>query len=769
MAVDIIRFVARQFRPREGWLSTLLLSIAVACLPLSIATAGWLPRTGWLLPLAIVAMALGLRLGEVRRREWAAAATAITGVIIVGLLIGGVIPSPGSVINASRDTLVWLARGGAGESPARAFMEDGVARATTFASRLSTFGSLLQPTAEATTELDPLPLMWLTYGAIWVVSIWAGWSFRRWHFAGVALLPLGVLLTNHLVFARNVGFYYGVFLAATLALMVQGRYLRLTERWTRTNADYSDEIHIDVTITTIALILILPLLAWATPLPILYGPARAAWEATIAPREAVGSVAKRVLGDVKRPGGEEERVDLADLPLSHALSGPPQLAASIVFTVQTSDPPPVPDLREPVSRYYRTHAWDVYTGRGWAVSAEANQRTQGSNVDSTMTDLPPGTRLTQRYTLVGDTEPPIVNSLIALDQSYDRVETPDGDLTAVRVPAKTYTVISRLPFVSVNQLKEARPERPEQYLALPPDVPQRVLDLARTLTVDAATDYDKAAAIEKYVRTFRYDLNVAAPPPGRDVVDYFLFDSKAGYCDYTASAMVVLLRAAGVPARMATGYAGGSFDYQRNAYVITGEQGHAWPEVYFSGIGWVEFEPTPSQPLNARAFDPTSLPSDTALREVAQPAQPNAAVILVSLLGVVAVIGLGTMAYFRFKESRIKPDERVNAAWSGVVERATSLHHGPLASQTPREYAESLGRDLARRSARIGPWSLSGDSAAPILARLSEKYNQSVYAAEAPSADEQNAAYSAAKRARRALWLFILDRLSVAGQRDSAP
>ncbi|MFN8498108.1 MAG: transglutaminase domain-containing protein [Anaerolineae bacterium] len=769
MAVDIILYLRKQIRPQEGWLPFFLLALAVVCLPLSIAAAGWLPRTGWLLPLSIAGMLLGLRLGQGKHTNWSLTIAAIGGVALVGLLIGGVIPSPSAAISAVTQTGLWMARGAVGEWPAKAFALDSLARISDFGSRLGAFANLFQAPSAATDAPDPLPIMWLAYGTLWLASLWAGWSFRRWHYAGVALLPLGVLLTNHLVFARSGGFYYGAFLAATLALMVQGRFLRLVDRWTRTNADYSDEIHIDVTVVTIALVLIIPLLAWATPLPILYGPARAAWEATISPREAVGSVAKRVLGDVNRPGSDEERVDLGDLPLSRVLGGPPELAASVIFTVQTSDPPPVPDLREDVSHYYRTHAWDVYTGRGWAASDERGERTAGSAIDTTLTDLPPGVRLTQRYSLVENIEPPVVNSLVAVDQSYERVEHPSGDLTAIRVASKTYTIVSRLPFVSENQLRQAPPDARAEYLALPDTLPTRVRDLALSLTANARTDYDRATAIERYLRTYRYDLNVSAPPPGRDVVDYFLFDSKAGYCDYTASAMVVLLRAAGVPSRLATGYAGGSFDYRRNAYVITGEQGHAWPEVYFSGIGWVEFEPTPSQPLPGRAFDPTSLPSDEALREVAQPAGPGAWTVLAGLLGVGFIVAAGVILYGRYQESRIQPEERVSAAWSRLVERATRLRHGPSASQTPREYAESLGGELAQRSARVGPWSLDGGAAADILAGLSETYNQAAYSAHPPTEAQQRAAFQAAKRVRRALWLFVLDRLRVGGERDSAP
>ena len=66
--------------------------------------------------------------------------------------------------------------------------------------------------------------------------------------------------------------------------------------------------------------------------------------------------------------------------------------------------------------------------------------------------------------------------------------------------------------------------------------------------------YDKAAAIESYLRTFPIDYNVPKTPPGRDSVDYFLFDAQRGYFDYHASAMAVMLRTLGIPARVATGY-----------------------------------------------------------------------------------------------------------------------------------------------------------------------------------------------------------------------
>ncbi len=111
----------------------------------------------------------------------------------------------------------------------------------------------------------------------------------------------------------------------------------------------------------------------------------------------------------------------------------------------------------------------------------------------------------------------------------------------------------------------------------------------------AGTDspYTKAVRIETYLRnSYPYTLEVPAPPKGRDVVDYFLFEAPGGFCSYYASAMTVLLRAAGVPSRLVTGYAMDEYESTLNAYHVTAADAHAWVEVYFTEFGWVEFEPT---------------------------------------------------------------------------------------------------------------------------------------------------------------------------------
>ena len=99
-------------------------------------------------------------------------------------------------------------------------------------------------------------------------------------------------------------------------------------------------------------------------------------------------------------------------------------------------------------------------------------------------------------------------------------------------------------------------------------------------------------AIEAYLRTISYTLDVPAPPLDRDVADYFLFDLRRGYCDYFATAMVVLARSVGIPARLVTGYASGGYDVISAQFVVLEKDAHSWVEVYFPSYGWVEFEPT---------------------------------------------------------------------------------------------------------------------------------------------------------------------------------
>jgi transglutaminase-like putative cysteine protease len=185
---------------------------------------------------------------------------------------------------------------------------------------------------------------------------------------------------------------------------------------------------------------------------------------------------------------------------------------------------------------------------------------------------------------VNDNQP----SDVAIIQSRKTLRTGD-----------TYTVTSSISSASAAMLRSAGRAYPDWVLRLylqgATSVSPRVRDLAAQIIAQAGaqTPYDQAKAIERWLRTYiQYNESIPAPPRGSDPIEWFLFDSREGYCNYYASAMVLMLRSQGIPARMAAGFAQGTWDADRGAFLVRERDAHTWVEVYFPGYGWVEFEPT---------------------------------------------------------------------------------------------------------------------------------------------------------------------------------
>jgi transglutaminase-like putative cysteine protease len=162
-----------------------------------------------------------------------------------------------------------------------------------------------------------------------------------------------------------------------------------------------------------------------------------------------------------------------------------------------------------------------------------------------------------------------------------------------------YSVRANVYEPTISQLRNAGDIYPDwvtsHYLQIPGNLSSEIVDLAEQITANAGTSYDKAVAITNYLRSnITYSNTVDDPPPGLDPLDWFLFGSRKGFCNYYATAEVILLRSVGIPARMVVGFAQGEF-VSPNLYLVRQMDTHAWPEVYFPGNGWVEFEPTVSQ------------------------------------------------------------------------------------------------------------------------------------------------------------------------------
>ncbi len=146
----------------------------------------------------------------------------------------------------------------------------------------------------------------------------------------------------------------------------------------------------------------------------------------------------------------------------------------------------------------------------------------------------------------------------------------------------------------LDEKMQARGERiQELYTELPASVPDRLFELSNQICQTADNDYEKCKRIEKYLRSLKYTYRVETVTSGQDVVDYFLFDSKEGYCTYFASAMTVLCREQNIPARYVEGFICESNLQEAHTLDVKGTNAHAWCEVYFPGTGWIPFESTP--------------------------------------------------------------------------------------------------------------------------------------------------------------------------------
>lgn len=198
---------------------------------------------------------------------------------------------------------------------------------------------------------------------------------------------------------------------------------------------------------------------------------------------------------------------------------------------------------------------------------------------------------------------------------------------------KQYSVHANLYNPTVTELRAAGEEYPlwvtTHYLQLPEDLSPQIVALAQEITAGAETNYDKAVAITEYLRAnITYSLTADYPETETDLLTWFLFESRTGFCNYYATAEVILLRSVGIPARLVVGFAQGEFD-PPNFYTVRRQDEHAWPEAYFPGIGWVEFEPTVSQPRIVRLLGEelpndqiTPTPEGTDVADASQPLLP---------------------------------------------------------------------------------------------------------------------------------------------------
>ena len=223
-------------------------------------------------------------------------------------------------------------------------------------------------------------------------------------------------------------------------------------------------------------------------------------------------------------------------------------------------------------------------------------RQRGGKIpDSTLAqELPAGLELVEVTRRLDVVESVIIAEVIPKQPDTLSLRSTGGNVKQ----GETYQIESSVSLAEPHHLRRAGQNYPiwavEKYIQLPDDLPQRVRDKAAEITAGAPTPYDKAKAIESHLKNnYDYDLEIEPPPYNADGVDFFLFEQKKGYSEYFGSAMTVLLRSVGIPARLATGYTVGNQVPDHEIYIVADSHSHAWSEAFFPGYGWISFEPTP--------------------------------------------------------------------------------------------------------------------------------------------------------------------------------
>lgn len=452
---------------------------------------------------------------------------------------------------------------------------------------------------------------------LWLITAWAAWGILRLHRPLPAIAPAGILLSGTLNYTNGSATILLPFLGATLLLMALSRYETEQDHWEHNRIDYAEDIRLDMALMIPLIVLGLIIFAAFTPSISISHITRLVRKAA-APYQSQAEHVGDAIGINQVPASltNLDALRSPGLPQQHLLGAGAELSQQLVMIIRTGDLPPVanPELLPypPEPYYWRSLTYDIYTGRGWATSSTETIQYQAGH--PAVQDLPPESssiRIVEQRVQFPQAGPGVLYAagmLVAVNDEYEvawRTPLEDvADIFGATTQAQQYLATSVWLTPSVEQLRSAPLVYPdwirERYLTLPDILPQRVYNLAMELTRGNATPYDRAVALEAYLRSYPYSLDVPAPPPNKDVTDYFLFELRQGYCDYYATAMVVLSRAAGLPARLVSGYSTGTYDPTNARYIVTANHAHSWAEIYFSGIGWVEFEPTGGYPVIVR-------------------------------------------------------------------------------------------------------------------------------------------------------------------------
>jgi transglutaminase-like putative cysteine protease len=613
---------------------------------------------------------------------------------------------------------------------------------------------------------------WLGYTSAWLVF----GTHKVWQ--ALALTGAAMLLVAYGSPPEALPFFL-LFMFCALLLAIRVYAYRRQQSWEKAKARYDRDVSFYFLRDGGLLVAVVLTAVWIMPLlsssPILSD----LWAQVEGPWGAMGDEWNRLFSGITGYRQDYENSPFGD---RLALGGPVNLSGDMVMWVEAEE-----------GQYWRGALYDRYDGTGW-------ENTDGLNASvATEMHLPLEGEYELRR-LVRQTVTPNwsgVGQVFGLGQPidvglpieirYSFVDSAESDgqdpfsapamvsLIKSRVPLRrgqSYGVVSSTSVADVESLREAGDNYPawitRRYLQLPPALPQRVAELAQEMAAPYDNAYDRATALQDYLRgAIVYNQDIEAPPPGRDGVDYLLFDSREGYCNYYASAMVVMARAAGIPSRLAVGYVGGDFDSEIGQYSVRERNTHAWVEVYFPRYGWVEFEPTASEepirrpvrsdeagPERERPDVESDLERDLARLEevedidqglIFDPPSQGPSLIGYVLVGLVAALGAVGVAYWSLRSRRSVGLSGVHKAYRQMCSYARFLGVGGRFYQTPYEYGVALATLMPSGARQVG--------------QITDFYVEERFAASATGPAEEQEAQQAWRELRPIMTRELLRRL----------
>ena len=694
----------------------------LALAPAVALVTGFSGSVGWLRDpfplLVLIGCALAVALGLSLSRFHASRAFAFTLVLSAGfvlLITGRVVPGPADFLRRPIADTLW-------------FMN---VRLWTFLSDvvrgLDQLRSGSYPGATLATA---------AYGLLaWQTVYWLVWSgLRRRPAWSAVFLCFALLVARDLLSARPPAWSMGMTFAV-LVFSASATYAANIDTWERRGLGYPMVIW-EGWAASLAAIGVVVFIATGLTTP--------SWRDSIQRfLDSFRDLPQQTAGTTEAGGRPWRGSFVPDLAL---VGAPFPQGDKTIFYVRTGDSPTETEpggFMEPPGEqhYWRAAIYENYTGRGWDIAPLGESAPP-------MAGYPPAD--SSRYPFrqefeildLGDDRLFAASQPVAASEGLRLRTAGDDDLsTLLQGAEEEYSVVSWIPRVTREQLITAGADYPaiirSTYLQLPPQVPQRVRILASRISAGGGSAFEKAARIQAYLRSsFVYQADLPLPPAGRDVVDYFLFDAPGGFCSYYASAMVILLRLEGVPARVVTGFATGDWEGRQGRYRVAESDAHAWVEVYLPPYGWIEFEPTPSRsPFEYRdapaspaiSTQPSSLQDET----VQQGRTPSSVFRLVALAAAGLLVTL--LAWHR-RRGRPIPERLLHALYWQM--RRTVSGDG-RAHLTPSEFA-----------ARHEEWIASLPRLSRAARMLTDLYIQATYSLQGAAPEE----VEGAGRAWRSAW-----------------